>query len=100
MRTSRLRYLCVAIGDPYLCCFNYISTVIWGLRVSKHLQAEKLRETLEAELLSLGERVSELENESSLKSEEVASAAAGKQEALSSSLAEITNLREENSAKT
>jgi nucleoprotein TPR len=35
-----------------------------------------------------------------LKTEEVASAAAGKEEALASSLAEITNLKEETSVKT
>lgn len=62
-------------------------------------QAEKLKTSLEAELVSLREKVSELENESSLKSEEVASAAAGKEEALSSALAEIRSLKEETSAK-
>ncbi len=64
------------------------------------VQAGKLKKSLEAELLSLRERVSELEYESSLKTEEVASAAAGKEEALASSLAEITNLKEETSVKT
>ena len=43
--------------------------------------------------------MSELENESSLKSEEVASATAGKEEALTSALAEITNLKQEILAK-
>ncbi|XP_048326058.2 nuclear-pore anchor isoform X2 [Ziziphus jujuba] len=61
-------------------------------------EAEKLKSSLEAQLLSLGERISELENESSLKSEEVASAAAEKEEALSSALAEITSLKDEKSA--
>lgn len=53
---------------------------------------------MEAELLSLRERISELENESSLKSEEVASVAAEKEEALSSALSEITSLKDEKSA--
>ncbi|KAK8313396.1 hypothetical protein V6Z12_D01G106600 [Gossypium hirsutum] len=63
------------------------------------IEAEKLKKSLEAELVSLRERVSELENESSLKSEEVASATAGKEEALSSVLAEITSLKEETAVK-
>ncbi|XP_021299554.1 nuclear-pore anchor isoform X2 [Herrania umbratica] len=62
-------------------------------------EAEKLKGSLEAELGSLRERVSELENESSLKSEEVASVTAGKQEALSSASAEITSLKEETAVK-
>lgn len=64
------------------------------------IEAEKLKKSLDAELLSLRERVSELENEIMLKSQEVASAAAGKEEALSSALAEISSLKEETSAKT
>ncbi|XVE53404.1 hypothetical protein DITRI_Ditri03aG0000200 [Diplodiscus trichospermus] len=63
------------------------------------IEAESLKKSLEAELGSLRERVSELEKESSLKSEEVASATAGKQEALSSALAEITSLKEETEVK-
>ncbi|GMJ10521.1 TRANSLOCATED PROMOTER REGION, nuclear pore anchor [Hibiscus trionum] len=63
------------------------------------IEAKKLKKSLEAELASLRERVSELENESSLKSEEVASATAGKEEALSSALAEITSLKEETAIK-
>ncbi|XP_017641194.1 nuclear-pore anchor isoform X1 [Gossypium arboreum] len=63
------------------------------------IEAEKLKKSLEAELVSLRERVSELENESSLKSEEVASATAGKEEALSSVLAEISSLKEETAVK-
>ncbi|MBA0823193.1 hypothetical protein Goarm_019940 [Gossypium armourianum] len=63
------------------------------------IEVEKLKKSLEAELVSLRERVSELENESSLKSEEVASATAGKEEALSSVLAEITSLKEETAVK-
>ncbi|EOY14280.1 Nucleoprotein TPR, putative isoform 1 [Theobroma cacao] len=62
-------------------------------------EAEKLKRSLEAELGSLRERVSELENESSLKSEEVAFATAGKLEALSSASAEITSLKEETAVK-
>ncbi|KAK8705798.1 hypothetical protein V6N13_049389 [Hibiscus sabdariffa] len=63
------------------------------------IEAEKLKKSLEAELVSLRERVSELENESSLKSEELASATAGKEEAISSALAEITSLKEETAVK-
>lgn len=62
-------------------------------------QAEKLKKSLEAEIGSLRERVSELENESSLKSEEIASATAGKEEALSSALAEIRSVKEESAVK-
>ncbi|KAK8648810.1 hypothetical protein V6N13_129553 [Hibiscus sabdariffa] len=63
------------------------------------IEAEKLKKSLEAELVSLRVRVSELENESSLKSEELASATAGKEEAISSALAEITSLKEETAVK-
>ncbi|XP_061375353.1 nuclear-pore anchor-like, partial [Gastrolobium bilobum] len=59
------------------------------------MEADNAKKALEAELHSLNEKVSELENESSLKSEEVASATWGKEEALTSTLAEITNLKEE-----
>ena len=54
---------------------------------------------LEAELQSLREKITELENESTLKSEEVASVTARKDEALASASAEITNLKEEILAK-
>ncbi|XP_050371497.1 nuclear-pore anchor [Argentina anserina] len=64
------------------------------------IEAEKLKKSLDAEVLSLKERVSELENELTLKSQELASAAAGKEEALFSALAEISSLKEETSAKT
>ncbi|KAK4595107.1 hypothetical protein RGQ29_018748 [Quercus rubra] len=64
------------------------------------IEADKLKKSLEVELLSLRERVSELEYESGLKSEEVASVAAGNEETLASSLAEITRLKEEISVKT
>ncbi|KAF5728160.1 nuclear-pore anchor isoform X1 [Tripterygium wilfordii] len=63
------------------------------------IEAEKLKESLESELLSLRIRTTELENELSLKSGEVSSAVAGKEEALSSALAEIRSLKEESSVK-
>ncbi|KAE9584981.1 putative nucleoprotein TPR/MLP1 [Lupinus albus] len=59
------------------------------------IESDKAKKALEAELRSLKEKVSELENECSLKSEAVASATAGKEEALASAFAEITNLKEE-----
>ncbi|XP_010539174.1 PREDICTED: nuclear-pore anchor [Tarenaya hassleriana] len=59
------------------------------------LEAEKLQKSLETEVLSLKERVSELENECIRKSEEVTSAAVGKEEALASASAEIACLKEE-----
>lgn len=62
-------------------------------------QADKLKKSLEAEVMSLRERVSELENEAILKSKEAASTAAGNEEALASALAEIGSLKEENSIK-
>ncbi|XP_050941525.1 nuclear-pore anchor-like isoform X2 [Cucumis melo] len=64
------------------------------------IEAEKMKKSLEAELLQLRERVAELENESILKSQEIASAASLKEEAIASSLADIRNLNEENAAKT
>ncbi|KAF5728140.1 hypothetical protein HS088_TW21G00283 [Tripterygium wilfordii] len=63
------------------------------------IEAEKLKESLQSELLSLRIRTTELENELSLKSGEVSSAVAGKEEALSSALAEIRSLKEESSVK-
>ncbi|XP_011015811.1 PREDICTED: nuclear-pore anchor-like [Populus euphratica] len=63
-------------------------------------ESEKLKESLENELLSLRGRISELDREFSKKSEEVASAAVGKAEAFASALAEITCLKEENCSKT
>lgn len=59
-----------------------------------------MKKSLEVELLQLRERIAELENESVLKSQEIASAASLKEEAIASSLAEIKNLNEENTAKT
>ncbi|CAH8330190.1 unnamed protein product [Eruca vesicaria subsp. sativa] len=63
------------------------------------LEAEKRQESLEAELVSLRERVSELENDCLQKSEQIANAAAGKEDALVSASAEIASLREENLVK-
>ncbi|CAK9308499.1 unnamed protein product [Citrullus colocynthis] len=64
------------------------------------IEAEKMKKSLEIELLQLRERVAELENESISKSQEIASAASLKEEAIASSLADIRNLNEENAAKT
>ncbi|KAA8523384.1 hypothetical protein F0562_009807 [Nyssa sinensis] len=64
------------------------------------IEADKLKTSLEAELVSLKERVNELESECISKSREAASAAAGKEEALASALSEISSLREESSVKT
>ncbi|MED6155907.1 hypothetical protein PIB30_117441 [Stylosanthes scabra] len=63
------------------------------------LEAENEKKDLEAKLHSLREKLAELENETSLKREEVASVTAGKDKALASALAEITNLKEELLAK-
>ncbi|KAJ6726782.1 NUCLEOPROTEIN TPR [Salix purpurea] len=63
-------------------------------------ESEKLKQSLEDELISLRGRISELDSEFSKKSEEVASAAVGKDEAFASALAEITCLKEENCSKT
>ncbi|KAL5746674.1 hypothetical protein ACOSP7_027820 [Xanthoceras sorbifolium] len=62
-------------------------------------EAENLKKSLEAEIISLRERVLELENENVLKSAAVASAATVKEDALASAQAEITALKEERSAK-
>ncbi|XP_038887700.1 nuclear-pore anchor isoform X2 [Benincasa hispida] len=64
------------------------------------IEAEKMKKSLEDELLQLRQRVAELENESILKSQEIASAASLKEEAIASSLADIRALNEENAAKT
>ncbi|QCD96134.1 nucleoprotein TPR [Vigna unguiculata] len=58
-------------------------------------EAEDAKKVLESELNSLREKMLEIENESSLKYEEVASETVGKEEALTSAVAEITNLKEE-----
>ncbi|GAB4836732.1 hypothetical protein Ancab_001646 [Ancistrocladus abbreviatus] len=62
-------------------------------------EAERLKKSLDAEVLSLRDQVSELEHESALKSLEAASAVTEKEEALVSAFAEITKLKEENSTK-
>ncbi|XP_010260814.1 PREDICTED: nuclear-pore anchor isoform X2 [Nelumbo nucifera] len=62
-------------------------------------EADKLKKSLEAEIVSLRERISELESDSILKSKEAASTVAGKEEALDSALAEMTSLKEEMSVK-
>ncbi|KAF3456445.1 hypothetical protein FNV43_RR01095 [Rhamnella rubrinervis] len=59
---------------------------IEGAHENFKMEAEKLKRSLEAELHSLRERISELENESCLKSEEVASAAAGKEDHIRSKI--------------
>lgn len=64
------------------------------------LQTEKLKKSLEAEIVSLRERVSELENDCVSKSKEVVNAVTGKEEALDAALAEISNLKEDISLKT
>ncbi|CAJ2659083.1 unnamed protein product [Trifolium pratense] len=64
------------------------------------IEVDNTKKSLEAEVHSLREKVSELEKESSLISEAVVSATAGKEEALTSALAELTNLKEEILSKT
>ncbi|XP_010429808.1 PREDICTED: nuclear-pore anchor-like isoform X3 [Camelina sativa] len=63
------------------------------------LEAEKRQRSLEAELVAFRERVSELENDCIKKSEQLATAAAGKEDALVSASAEIASLREESLVK-
>ncbi|CAI9760212.1 unnamed protein product [Fraxinus pennsylvanica] len=59
------------------------------------IEADKVRKSLEAEVQSLRERIDELERECNLKTEEAASANAGKEEALVVALSEITSLKED-----
>ncbi|XP_057486078.1 nuclear-pore anchor-like isoform X2 [Actinidia eriantha] len=61
------------------------------------IEADKVRMSLEAELLSVRERINELESECSLKSKEVASSAAEREAAIASSLSEIDRLKQESS---
>ncbi|XP_026391680.1 nuclear-pore anchor-like isoform X2 [Papaver somniferum] len=63
-------------------------------------ETEKLKKSLEAEIVSLRERVSELENDCVSKSKEAVNAVTGKEEALDAALAEISNLKEDISLKT
>ncbi|PIA37605.1 hypothetical protein AQUCO_03000279v1 [Aquilegia coerulea] len=62
-------------------------------------EADKMKKSLEAEISSLRERLSELESDNVLKIKETASVVAGKEEALSSALAEVNSLKEECSVK-
>ncbi|KAL9265265.1 Nuclear-pore anchor-like protein, partial [Drosera capensis] len=62
-------------------------------------EADKLRSSLEAEILSLRDRMLELEQDSSLRSKELAAVTTEKDEALALALAEIVNLKDVNSAK-
>lgn len=62
-------------------------------------QADKLKKALESEILSLQERVYELEAECNTKRNEAASAAARQEEVYTSSMSEVALLKEENSSK-
>ncbi|XP_065860874.1 nuclear-pore anchor-like [Euphorbia lathyris] len=62
-------------------------------------ESEKMKESLEYQLRSLRDRILELENELKLKSEELASATAGKENALASAMMEIASLKDESSSK-
>ncbi|CAA7392158.1 unnamed protein product [Spirodela intermedia] len=62
-------------------------------------EAEKHKKTLGEEILSLRERVAELEKDYMVKSNEASSAVSAKEEALSSASAEIQRLKHENSLK-
>ncbi|KAI3414928.1 TPR_MLP1_2 domain-containing protein [Psidium guajava] len=62
-------------------------------------EAEKLKQSLEAEVVSLRERLSQMETEFNNKSQQVASMNVEKEGALASVLAEITSLKEESSLK-
>lgn len=58
------------------------------------LQADEVKRSLENELHSLRERVSELESECKLKTEEAISANVGKEEALAGALSEIASVKD------
>lgn len=62
-------------------------------------EAEKLKQSLEAEVVSLRERLSQMETEVNNKSQQVVSMNVEKEEALASLLAEITSLKEGNTLK-
>ncbi|GMP64603.1 hypothetical protein CsSME_00025804 [Camellia sinensis var. sinensis] len=62
-------------------------------------EADKMRMSLEAELLSAREQVKELERECSSKSKEASSSAAEREAALASALSEIDRLKQESSVK-
>ena len=59
-----------------------------------------MKKSLEAELLSLRQRVTELEEECNLKNKEVEFATVRKEEALAAALSEIAFLKEDCSVKT
>ncbi|XP_058079245.1 nuclear-pore anchor-like [Magnolia sinica] len=63
-------------------------------------EVDKLKKSLEDEIYFLKGRVSELESDLVSKSTKVTFTVSGKEEALSSTFAEIDRLNEENSAKT
>jgi nucleoprotein TPR len=63
------------------------------------IEADKVRMSLEAELVSCRERINELESELSLKLKEAASVAAEREAALASVLSETDRLKQENSVK-
>ncbi|KAL7186962.1 hypothetical protein ACSBR2_028631 [Camellia fascicularis] len=63
------------------------------------IEADKMRMSLEAELLSAREQVKELERECSSKSKEASSSAAEREAALASALSEIDRLKQESSVK-
>ncbi|XP_059298950.1 nuclear-pore anchor [Lycium ferocissimum] len=63
------------------------------------VEADRVKKSMEEEALSLRKHVNELESECNLKSIEAASATAGKEEAVIATLAEISSLKEDSSAK-
>jgi nucleoprotein TPR len=63
-------------------------------------EADRVKKSLEAEIMALSERVDELGRDCSSKSKEAATAAAGQEEAVSASLSEISSLKDMLSVKT
>ncbi|XP_009592361.1 nuclear-pore anchor [Nicotiana tomentosiformis] len=63
------------------------------------VEADRVKKSMEEEALSLKKHITDLENECNVKSNEAASATAGKEEAVAATLAEISSLKEDNSAK-
>nr|XP_016471043.1 PREDICTED: nuclear-pore anchor-like [Nicotiana tabacum] len=63
------------------------------------VEADIVKKSMEEEALSLRKHITDLENECTVKSIEAASAIAGKEEAVAATLAEISSLKEDNSAK-
>ncbi|KAL5732092.1 hypothetical protein ACHQM5_004749 [Ranunculus cassubicifolius] len=62
-------------------------------------EADKMKKSLEAEILTLRKSISELENDSKAKCMEFASAVAGKEQALNSALADIDSLKNGSTVK-